>query len=72
MPDPGRYKSKSKYMGDCMHQTLKVEGMPRDQAIAVCLNRWREEKGGKKPPKKKKCSSELLRDVIERMAACLQ
>jgi 2'-5' RNA ligase len=50
MPDPKKYKSteKTKYMEDCMHDTLHVEKKPRDQAIAVCLNRWREEHGESK------------------------
>lgn len=42
MPNPNKYKDKKKYMDDCMHQTRKVEKMPQEQAVAVCLNRWRE------------------------------
>lgn len=41
MPNPRRYKDKSKFMQDCMHQTLKVEGKPQDQSVAMCLNMWR-------------------------------
>jgi len=64
MPDPGKYKNKAQYMEDCMHQTRKVEKMPQEQSLAVCLGKWREEKGGKKP---KKASYDILRALADRM-----
>ena len=64
MPDPGKYKNKAQYMEDCMHQTRKVEKMPQEQSLAVCLGKWREEKGGKKP---KKASHDILRALADRM-----
>lgn len=60
MPNPAQYKnteeSYKKYMRDCMHTTLhKEKKKQKNQAIAICLNRWRKEHGHKhpgKPPKK--------------------
>lgn len=46
MPNPSDYSDKQKWMEDCMHQTKTVEKKPQDQAVAICLNRWREK--GKK------------------------
>lgn len=68
MPDPAKYKDHRKYMDTCMHQMVKVEGVPQSQAVAVCLNKWREEHGTKDvgpAPKKKKCASEILRLIAE-------
>lgn len=62
MPNPAKYKDKAKYMEDCMHQTRKVEKLPQGQSVAVCLSRWREEKGGNKP-KKKEGTHHLLRNL---------
>jgi len=38
-------------MSDCMHTTLHKERKEKEQAIAICLNRWRQEHGHKKPGK---------------------
>lgn len=58
MPDPGRYKNKQNWMEDCMHQTKTVEDKPQDQAVAICLNMWRN-----KDKKKKKAAHEILREL---------
>lgn len=68
MPDPGKYKSKANYMEECMHQTRKIEKLPQDQSLGICLGRWRKEKGGKKPPRKKKGTHILLRILAQRLA----
>jgi hypothetical protein len=41
MPSPKKYKSKPKYMKSCMHQVKTVEGKPQKQAVAQCLNVWK-------------------------------
>jgi hypothetical protein len=61
MPDPKDFSDKKKYMDECMHQTRKVEKKPQDESVAICLNRWREEKGGKKS------AHDLLRGIAKRI-----
>ena len=58
MPDPSKYtdSEKSKYMKDCMHQTMHVEKKDRDRSLAQCLNVWRQ---------KHKKASEFLDISIE-------
>jgi hypothetical protein len=68
MPDPAKFTSKKNFMEECMHQTRKVEKLPQDQSIAVCLSKWREEKGGKKPPRKKQGTHMLLKILAQRLA----
>ena len=58
MPNPKDYKDKQEFMSDCMHQTRRKEKMPQDQAVAVCLNMWRD-KG------KKTAVSKVLRHIGE-------
>ena len=67
MPNPAKYKEKSKFMDDCMHQTVKEEGKSRDQGVAQCLSMWRKEKGDKNP-KKKEATYNLLRVLAKRIA----
>ena len=62
MPDPKKYSDKKKYMDDCMHQTRKVEKKPQDESVAICLSRWREEKGGDKTG-----AHEVLRGIAKRI-----
>jgi hypothetical protein len=65
MPNPSKYKDKSEFMEDCMHQTRRVEKMPQDKSVAVCLNMWRDK--DKKKSKKKEGSFEVLRRVAKKM-----
>jgi hypothetical protein len=60
MPNPKKYKDKKKWMEDCMHQTVKEEGKPREQGVAICLNRWRD-----KNKKKKMASTVATRFILE-------
>lgn len=64
MPDVGRYKDKKNWMADCMHQTLKVEGKKQDQAVAICLNMWRN-RNKKKKGRVKKTAGGILRSVAD-------
>lgn len=41
MPDPKKFKTEEEWMSACMHQVKTVEGKPQDQAVAQCLNMWR-------------------------------
>jgi hypothetical protein len=56
MPNPKRFKDEKTFMKECMHQLLHVEHKNRDQAIAQCMNLWRQ-KG------KKCCLTGFLREV---------
>lgn len=56
MPNPNKYKQKSKWMRDCMHQNMHVEKKDRDQSVAICLNRWKQ-KGSKR------CLSNILKNI---------
>jgi len=51
-------------MEDCMHQTRKVEKKPQSESVAICLSRWREDKG---EDKKKKSAHEVLRSLAQRI-----
>lgn len=62
MPNPNKYKDKTEFMNDCMHQVDTVEKKPHDQAVAQCLSMWHE-----KGKKKKKCASELIREQSQRI-----
>jgi hypothetical protein len=68
MPNPSDYdkKDKQKYMEDCMHQTRKVEKKPQGESVAICLSRWREDKG---EDKKSKSAHSILRGIAERILA---
>jgi len=44
MPDPNKYKNEKEWMSDCMHTLLHVEKKDQDQAVAQCLNMWRQRK----------------------------
>lgn len=58
MPDPNKYDGdKQKFMGDCMHQCVRIENKDRDQSIAQCLGMWRDK------DKKKKCASDIIREL---------
>jgi hypothetical protein len=54
MPNPNKYKDEKEFMRECMHTTLHMEKKDRDNAIAQCLNQWRN---------RKKCVAELLREL---------
>ena len=41
MPDPSNYESEDEWMAACVPAVID-EGKPRDQAVAQCLNMWRE------------------------------
>ena len=47
MPNPKKFKSESKFMQKCLHQTLYIERKDRDKSLAICLNRWRHKKASK-------------------------
>ena len=56
MPSPTKFKgegAKDRWMEKCMHQTLHKEQKSPEQSKAICLTRWRKEKGGEKAPPKK-------------------
>ena len=60
MPNPAQYKDKTKFMHDCMHQTVDVEKKDKDQGIAQCLNMWRD----KHPSKKDKYPKDAAYNVV--------
>src|SRR5688572_5209983 len=41
MPDPSNYSSEDEWMEACV-PTMVDEGRDQDQAVAACLNMWRE------------------------------
>jgi hypothetical protein len=53
MPNVGPYKDKNKWMEDCVPETLDegYDAEDGDQAVAICLDKWRRAKGesGMKP-----------------------
>lgn len=65
MPDPNKYDDKKEWMSDCMHTSIKEEGKPQGQAVAICLNMWRNK--GKKG--KRKNASDVLRCAAEALMA---
>jgi len=56
MPNPNQYKNEKDFMRECMHQTLHMEKKDRDNAVAQCLNMWRNRK-------KKKCIANFLKEL---------
>ncbi len=71
MPDPAKYKptEKARYMEDCMHQTVKVEKKPKDQALAVCLSVWNKGHGGKQSMHENNfLKYESLADKVKKLA----
>jgi hypothetical protein len=42
MPDPRKFKNEKEWMSACMPHLLTIEKKKRDQAIAQCLNMWRQ------------------------------
>lgn len=64
MPNPGKYKDKQKWMEDCMHQTKTVEGKPQDQAVAICLSKWRN--------KGKDKDASFITSYIDKVAGSLE
>jgi len=40
MPNPKKFRSKKKFVSKCI-PTAKEEGKPQDQAVAMCLNMWK-------------------------------
>jgi HK97 family phage prohead protease len=47
---PGKGESQSDFMKRCMHETFTGD-RSQEQAVAICMNYWRDEHGGE-PPKK--------------------
>lgn len=62
MPNPNKYKGKTEFMDDCMHQCVRIENKSQEESVAQCLSMWRE-----KGKKKKKCASELIREQSNRI-----
>lgn len=48
MPNISDFSNEKDWMSACMHQVVTVEGKPREQAIARCLNQWRQKGKNKK------------------------
>lgn len=71
MPNPTRYPNTDEgyknYMDQCMHQTLHMERKEKDQAVAQCLNSWRQVHGPKRPGKKKKANLIPISDAIKKI-----
>lgn len=44
MPNPKKFKNEKEWMSACMPMLLHLEKKDRDQAIAQCLNMWRQKK----------------------------
>lgn len=42
MPNPKEYKNEKEWMSACMPHLLNIEKKKRDQAVAQCLNMWRQ------------------------------
>jgi len=42
MPNPSKFKTEKDWMRGCMHQVMHLEKKERDQAVAQCLNMWRD------------------------------
>jgi HK97 family phage prohead protease/HK97 family phage major capsid protein len=49
--EPG--EDQNAFMKRCMHETF-VGDRTQEQAVAICMSYWRDEKGGEKPPPKEK------------------
>lgn len=72
MPNPKNYEDKDSWMDACMSQQ-KDEGKnlsdedERDQAVAICLNMWRDR--DKKTASKSKVASaaKALRDISKKL-----
>jgi HK97 family phage prohead protease/HK97 family phage major capsid protein len=47
---PHKGESQSDFMSRCMKETFTGD-RPQDQAVAICMNYWRDEHGGKPPSK---------------------
>jgi len=47
MPDPKNYDNEDEWMSACV-PTLKEEGKDQDQAVAQCMNMWKERDGEEK------------------------
>lgn len=47
---PHQNESQSDFMARCMHETF-VDPRTQEQAVAICMGYWRDEKGGEKPDK---------------------
>ncbi|MBD3261459.1 MAG: hypothetical protein GF334_07225 [Candidatus Altiarchaeales archaeon] len=61
MPDPKRYKDEDSFMSDCIPQA-KSEGKKQDQAVAMCLNMYRN----RNKKKKSKAASVVIRFLEEK------
>jgi hypothetical protein len=62
LPNPVKYKDKSKFMEDCMHQVKTVEGEPQEVSVGKCLGMWKNKE------KKKKCASDIIRELSNRLS----
>src|SRR5215831_14500597 len=63
LPSPGKYKDQASFMHACMSEAYGKDA-PKDrtqeQAIAMCMQTWRDAKGGKKP---KQAEAEIKRII---------
>lgn len=41
MPNPSDYSNQEDFMGACVPKMMKDKGMANDQAVATCMNMWR-------------------------------
>lgn len=55
LPSPKKFKDQKAFMKECMHQTLHMEKKEKDQAIAQCMQMWRDRS-------KKKAVSEVIKE----------
>jgi hypothetical protein len=46
MPDVGKYETEDDWMGACVPKMVD-EGKSQDQAVAACLNQWRNKEEAK-------------------------
>jgi len=50
MPQPNSNEDEETFMNRCIPQLI-AEGRPRNQAIAICLSKWRNRKAETDEPK---------------------
>lgn len=71
MPNPAKFKSKDKFMEECMRTQKEEKGSIKGEklapAIGKCMGIWHGEKGGKRPPSKS--AADRLRDIAQSLAS---
>jgi HK97 family phage prohead protease len=71
---PRKGESQSDFMKRCMHETYGAdapEDRTQEQAVAICMNYWRDAKGGKKPKSSQAEVQRIIRlwcAIIEKQA----